>query len=209
MSNLPSPADLSPAAEGATSHPPTPITPRRPILIIAGTNRPGSNARRLADVLAELYQKRNVAASVLSLIDLPAEAFVPEIYAVKPPSVAALQQRVLDASGLHIVTPEYNGSFPGILKYFIDLLKFPESFDHKPVAFVGESSGAWGGLRAVEHLQGVFAYRNSHQYPPRVFINAVRTKFDAAGTFTDAELLARLDAQCAGFARFIESVGVR
>ena len=54
------------------------------------------------------------------------------------------QQRVLDAAGLHIITPEYNGSFPGVLKYFIDMLKFPESFVEKPVAFTGEAAGLWG-----------------------------------------------------------------
>ena len=193
--------------EPVDSHPPTRICTARPVLIIAGTNRPNANALRVANVLAVLYQKRGVSASVLSLTEMPPEAFLPATYAAKPPAVQAFQQRVLDAAGLHIVTPEYNGSFPGALKYFIDLLKFPDSFDHKPVAFVGEASGAWGGLRAVEHLQGVFGYRNAHQYPRRVFINAVATKLDKEGRVADEELLARLDEQCAGFARFIESVG--
>ena len=192
--------------DGAASHPPTRITPERPILILAGTNRPDANALRLAMRLQEIYQKRSVAASVLSLTELPPEAFAPQTYAVKPPSIVAIQQRVLAAAGLHIVTPEYNGSFPGVLKYFIDLLKFPESFERKPVAFLGEASGVWGGLRAVEHLQGVFAYRNAHQYPSRVFINAVRTRFDESGTLTDADLITRIESQCEGFARFIEAV---
>lgn len=175
----------------------------RPILIISGTNRPDSNAMRLSTILAELYAKHSTPAEVFSLRELPPEAFAPESYASKPASVRAIQQRVLDAAGLHIVTPEYNGSFPGVLKYFIDLLKFPESFEHKPVAFVGEANGVWGGLRSVEQLQGVFAYRNAHQFPKRVFIPGVKTRFDADGRFHDAELLARLEDQCVGFARFV------
>ena len=173
-----------------------------PILILSGTNRPESNALRVSKLLRELYAKRQVAAEVFSLCDLPPEMFSPAAYAEKPPKVREIQQRVLDAAGLHVVTPEYNGSFPGALKYLIDMFKFPESFDHKPVAFVGEANGTYGGLRAVEQLQGVFAYRNAHQYPKRVFIPAIKTKFDAVGTFVDAELLARLDDQCAGFAKF-------
>ena len=181
--------------------------PDRPILIIAGTNRPNANAARIANVVAALYAAAGVNAETLNLFDLPPEIFLPASYAAKPPAMVALQQRVLNAAGLHLIAPEYNGSFPGALKYFIDLLKFPESFDHKPVAFIGEANGAWGGLRAVEQLQMVFAYRNAHLYPKRVFINAVSSKFDTAGQMIDTELLERVKDQCAGFAKFVGAVG--
>jgi NAD(P)H-dependent FMN reductase len=178
----------------------------RPIVILSGTNRAGSNALRISTILAELYARAGVRAELLSLADVSPDIFLPASYAAKPPAMVALQQRILDAAGLHVVTPEYNGSFPGVLKYFIDLLKFPESFDHKPVAFVGEANGAWGGLRAVEQLQMVFAYRNAHLYPKRVFISGVKDKFDAAGKFNDGELMKRFEEQCAGFAKFVGAV---
>jgi chromate reductase, NAD(P)H dehydrogenase (quinone) len=178
----------------------------KPILIIAGTNRPASNAQRLARVVESLYRKAGISTDLLALTDVPAEMYDPSSYAAKPPSVQALQKRVLDAAGLHVIVPEYNGSYPGALKYFIDMLKFPESFDRKPVAYIGEAAGTWGGLRAVEQLQMVFGYRNAHSYPVRVFITAVHTKFDAAGNFADAELQTRLDDQCAGFSKFVASL---
>lgn len=174
----------------------------RTILIISGTNRAGSNALRIAHLLAADYAKHRIAAELFSLESLPPEMFLPESYAMKPASVQAVQQRVLDAAGLHLVVPEYNGSFPGVLKYFIDMLKFPESFEHKPVAFVGESAGVWGSLRAVEQLQMVFAYRNAHLFPNRVFIPGVSGKLNANGQLNDAELAARLEKQCVGFAKF-------
>src|ERR1700722_10205844 len=96
--------------------------PSRPVLIISGTNRPGSNTRRVAKLVEEHYKNQNLQSDFFDLVDLPAEVFEPTAYATKPPSVVAIQRRILDAAGLHIVTPEYNGSFPGILKYFIDLL---------------------------------------------------------------------------------------
>ena len=114
-----------------------------------------------------------------------------------------LQNRVLAAAGLHVVTPEYNGSFPGVLKYFIDLLKYPDSFEHKPVAYVGEASGTWGGLRAVEQLQMVFGYRHAHSYPVRVFIPTVHKLFDPTGHLTDPEIDRRLSDQSRGFAQYI------
>ena len=176
----------------------------RPILVVSGTNRPKSNARRIAGILAEHYARLGVAHEVLALEELPREVFEGAAYASKPAGMVAIQDRVLNAIGLHVVTPEYNGSFPGVLKYFIDLLKFPESFEHKPVAFVGEAAGAWGALRAVEQLQHIFGYRNAHIYPQRVFIPMVREKFDASGKLADAELDARLAKQVQGFANFVK-----
>ncbi len=180
--------------------------PDRPILIVSGTNRPNSNALRVAGVLKSNYERLGVAHALLSLAELPREVFDGAAYANKPPGMVALQQRVLDAVGLHVVTPEYNGSFPGVLKYFIDMLKFPESFEHKPVAFVGEAAGIWGGLRAVEQLQQIFSYRNGHILPDRVFIPGVATKFDATGKLTDAAIEERLARQCERFARFAPHV---
>ena len=175
----------------------------RPILIISGTNRPDANALRIAKVLSEHYGRLNVPHEILSLDELPRETFDPASYASKPAGVQKLQQRVLEALGLHVVTPEYNGSFPGVLKYFIDMLKFPESFDCKPVAFVGEANGVWGGLRAVEQLQHVFGYRNAHIFPERVFISAVKEKFDAEGKL-DPALDERLAKQARRFAHYAQ-----
>jgi chromate reductase, NAD(P)H dehydrogenase (quinone) len=175
-------------------------------MIISGTNRPGANALRVSRVLERHYQALKVPCQVYSLADLPTELFAPTSYASKPEAFVAVQQRVLQSAGLHVVTPEYNGSFPGVLKYFIDMLKFPESFERKPVAFVGQANGAWGALRAVEQLQMIFGYRNAHIYPERVFIPGVKGKFDADGNLTDAEIDQRLARQARGFAMFISCI---
>lgn len=175
---------------------------QRPILVISGTNRPGSNALKIARILEGHYQRVGAAVTLYSLSEMPPEIFNPASYATKPPSWPAVQQRIVESLGLHIVTPEYNGSFPGVLKYFIDMLKFPESFERKPVAFTGESAGVWGGLRSVEQLIQVFGYRNAHVYPERVFIPGVTQKLDGEGKLLDAGINDRLASQAAGFASF-------
>jgi NAD(P)H-dependent FMN reductase len=172
------------------------------IFVISGTNRPNSSTLRVARRVEQLYHQSHVRAELYNLEDLPIEMFQPEAYKNKPPALVEIQQKILDAAGLHVVMPEYNGSFPGVLKYFIDLLKFPESFERKPVAFVGVASGAWGGLRAVEQMQMVFGYRNAHLYPDRVFISAVAQKFTPEGAVSDAALNERLGKQVRGFAEF-------
>jgi NAD(P)H-dependent FMN reductase len=174
----------------------------RPIMVISGTNRPDSNALKVSKIVFGHYQKLGVKSELLSLAEMPAQVFDPGSYATKPPGMVEIQQRVLNAMGLHVITPEYNGSFPGVLKYFIDMLKFPESFDRKPVAFTGEAAGIWGALRSVEQLEMIFGYRNAYLFPERVFIPGIGSKLDASGKLLDAEIEGRLGKQAAGFARF-------
>jgi NAD(P)H-dependent FMN reductase len=176
--------------------------PTAPILIISGTNRPGANALKIARIIEAHLKADGVATDFLSLAELPKEVFDGAAYATKPPGMVAIQQRVLDAKGLHVVTPEYNGSFPGVLKYFIDMLKFPESFERKPVAFTGESAGSWGALRSTEQLIQIFHYRNAHVYPERVFIPGIGKALDEQGKLIDPALNDRLAAQARGFAKF-------
>lgn len=174
------------------------------IVLISGTNRPGSNTRKIVAHLETFYAELQVPARVLDLIQLPPDIFSPAAYAEKPRAFLPYADAILQSAGLHVVTPEYNGSLPGALKYFIDMLKFPESFDLKPVCFTGLSAGAWGGLRPVEHLQQIFGYRNAHIYPGRVFLSHVHNLLDASGQLKDAELLQRLKKQAEGFAQFVE-----
>ena len=105
-----------------------------------------------------------------------------------------------------MVSPEYNGGIPGVLKYFIDMLKFPESFINRPVCFVGLAAGMWGALRPVEQLQAIFGYRNAFIYPNRVFLPAVNDLLDTKGRLKDAELLDRLKTQANGFVDFVETL---
>jgi chromate reductase, NAD(P)H dehydrogenase (quinone) len=174
--------------------------------LVVGTNRPGSNTRKVAAHIEEIYAELKVPLRVLDLAQLPPEIFHPTSYAQKPASFQPFADGVLQSSGLHVVTPEYNGSVPGVLKYFIDMLKFPESFERRPVCFTGLAAGIWGALRPVEQLQAIFGYRNAHIYPERVFMPQINNLLDANGRLKDADLLKRLRNQADGFVTFVENV---
>ena len=176
------------------------------ITLIVGTNRPDSNSRKIARQVEEIYAGLKVPIHVLDLAHLPPEIFSPSSYAEKPKSFAPFAEAVLKSSGLHLVTPEYNGGLPGVLKYFIDMLKFPESFERRPVCFTGVAAGIWGALRPVEQLQAIFGYRNAYLYPERVFLPGIGNLLDAGGRLQDAELLGRLAKQADGFVTFVERV---
>ena len=174
------------------------------IVLIVGTNRPGSNSRKVAAQVEEIYKELKTPLRILDLAQLPPEIFSPSSYGEKPKSFQPFADAVLQASGLHVVTPEYNGGIPGVLKYFIDMLKFPESFERRPVCFTGVAAGMWGALRPVEQLQAIFGYRNAYVYPERVFVPRVYDQLDEAGRPKDPELGQRLRAQAEGFVEFVE-----
>ena len=176
------------------------------ILIISGTNRPGSNTHKIAALVETAYQTHGVKTQLLDLAELPAEIFLPSAYAAKPAGFEKFTAPILAADGLVIVTPEYNGGLPGILKYFIDMLPFPESFEHRPVCFVGLAAGLWGALRPVEQLQAIFGYRNAFIFPERVFMPGINKLLDSAGLFTNPEMETRLQNQAAGFVAFVEKL---
>ena len=140
----------------------------------------------------------------MDLAHLPPEIFLSTSYVEKPASFRPFADAVLQSSGLIVVTPEYNGGMPGVLKYFIDMLKFPESFQKRPVCFVGVAAGIWGALRPIEQLQHIFGYRNAFIYPERVFLPQINNLLNEAGRLTDPELLGRLKAQAEGFVDFVE-----
>ena len=176
------------------------------ITLLCGTNRPGSRTRLIAHEVERIYAELKVPLKVLDLSHLPPEIFHPSSYAEKPKSFHPFAEAILQAEGVIIVTPEYNGGFPGVLKYFIDMLKFPESFERRPVCFIGLGAGIWGALRPVEQLQQIFLYRNALLFPERVFFQQVHNLLDESGRLKDVELLGRLKSQAEGFIAFVEKV---
>ena len=179
------------------------------IVIISGTNRPGSNTRKVTTRVQASYQTLGVKTQLLDLAEMPPEIFAPTSYAEKPAGFTKFTDAILAADGVVIVTPEYNGGVPGVLKYFIDMLPFPESFEQRPVCFVGLANGIWGALRPVEQLQAIFGYRNALIYPERVFMPGIGKLLDASGQFASEDIPKRLDKQAAGFVDFVEKLRVK
>lgn len=87
-------------------------------------------------------------------------------------------QRIAASDAFIVVAPEYNHSYPGELKVFID--RFREEWQAKPVAFVSYG-GISGGLRAVEHLRGVFAELHAVGLRDCVSFPGAWEQFDADG----------------------------
>ncbi|MCE0498478.1 MAG: NAD(P)H-dependent oxidoreductase [Methylacidiphilales bacterium] len=176
------------------------------IVLLVATNRPGSNTGKVACHVAEIYAAKGYALKVVDLHQLPPEIFSPSSYAEKPAAFAPFQEAMSQADGIVIVTPEYNGGFPGVFKYFIDMLKFPETFKGKPFAFVGLSAGMGGALRPVEQFSTLINYLGGVVYPGKVNITGIHGQLEEKGRLKPGELVERLEKQAEGFIEFVKKV---
>jgi NAD(P)H-dependent FMN reductase len=174
--------------------------------IIAGTNRRGSRTKQLANLIQQLYKEQGEDVGMIDLAELPYQELTGEQYGVPLPAKwAEAVSKINHSEGLIFVVPEYNGSMPGALKYFMDHWKYPDSYEFRPVCFVGLGAGPFSGLRPIEHLQHVMGYRNAYQFPIRVFVTSVQKNF-ADGVIQDPATLQLLKNQVIGFQKFVKAL---
>ncbi len=125
-----------------------------------------------------------------------------------PAAVAELKDRIADADGLLISTPEYNNSIPGVLKNALDWLSrppgdIPRVFHGKPVALLGATPGGFGTVLAQNSLLPVLrTLKTRPWFEGRLMISRVHTLVEEDGTLADEGTLERLAEFVGGFIKF-------
>jgi len=108
-----------------------------------------------------------------------------------PPDVARLRQEIQQAQGIILGTPEYHGSYSGVLKNALDLTGFKE-FEGKMLGLVGVSGGGMGALNALNGLRTVGRALHAWVIPEQVGLSTAWKQFDQTGQIQDKELEGRL-----------------
>ncbi|EHQ25354.1 NADPH-dependent FMN reductase [Mucilaginibacter paludis] len=172
------------------------------VTIIAGTNRPGSSTLKLAKYYQKVLSEKGIQADLLSLTELPDNCMVSDLYGKRSPEFEKIQQRITASDKFIFIIPEYNGSFPGVLKIFIDACNFPESFYDKKAALVGLSSGKYGNIRGVEHFTGICNYINLHVMALKIHITAVKSELNENAELFNADTVKFVHEQIDKFIKF-------
>ena len=130
------------------------------ITIICSTNRNNSVSSIIADIYKENLDELGAESEIVDLKDLPRDFIVSALYeqSGKNEDFNPIREQMKQSEKFVFIIPEYNGSFPGVLKTFIDGLKFPDTFRGKKCALVGVSSGMQGGVLAMSHLTDIMNY---------------------------------------------------
>lgn len=106
------------------------------------------------------------------------------------PDVQTFRSLVTSADGIILGTPEYHGSFSGVLKNALDLMGF-EEFEGKMLGLVSVSRGQMGGLNALNSLRTIGRALHAWVIPEQVSIPRVATEFDG-GSLKDRKLAERV-----------------
>ncbi len=121
------------------------------IVFIVGSLRKQSFNRQLA-ALAEKMLSDQFNIKYLEFEDVP--LMNQDLEASVPAPVARVRKEILAADGIWIFTPEYNFSYPGLLKNLLDWLSRPMDMSNftNPSAVVGKkftASGAGGNNKTA------------------------------------------------------------
>jgi len=172
------------------------------ITIIAGTNRKNSNTQKVATYYQRQLDAKGYGSEILSLVDLPDNFLISDLYGARSEAFKPMQDRISATTKFIFIIPEYNGSFPGVLKTFIDGCLFPDSFVGKKAALVGISSGKYGNIRGVEHFTGVCHYLQLHTLPLRINIPYISQELNEELSFYKEDTLRFTNQQIEEFIRF-------
>ncbi len=171
-------------------------------LIISSTNRPNSNTHKLAKYYQKTLAEKGLNSTILSLTDLPESLIHSDLYGKRSEAFQKIQDTVTKAEKFLFIVPEYNGSYPGILKLFIDACTFPDSFYNKKAALVGLSTGKYGNIRGLDHLTGVCNYINLHVLPLKIHIPSIHIELNEAGDLFKDDTLKFTNDQMDRFIKF-------
>lgn len=163
---------------------------KRPLCIpvILGTTRRGRmSAAASAVITGELAKRPDVQTELIDIANVP----LPTDDAGEAIKDARFAGSIARADGLVIVTPEYNHSYPGLLKHALDSCL--KEYIHKAVGIAGVSAGPFGGTRAIQNLLPVMRELGLVTIFWDVNFSSVHDLFDTGGGLRDQAVLRRVD----------------
>lgn len=169
------------------------------ITLVCGTHRPKNVTRRIVDKYRELLEEQGAQVQTFELEELPDNFVFEDSFGRRSTETERiLETKIIPAAKLVFITPEYNGSYPGVLKAFLDGVK-PGIWKGKKAALVGVASGRAGNIRGMDHLTHVLHHLRVEVFSNKVPISKVDHLLDADGTLSDPETIRVLKQQVEEF----------
>jgi chromate reductase len=163
--------------------------------IISGTNRPASNTLKVAKEYQHFLKEKGIDAGLLSLENINLLSRDAAFHRIE-------NEIIKPTTHFIFIAPEYNGSFPGILKMLFDNSSSHTIWWNKKALLTGVSTGRAGNLRGMEHLAGVLNYLRVTVYPNLLPISIVNKLLDENGRFTDTTSIEVINKQLNEFIKW-------
>jgi chromate reductase len=190
------------------------------VLVFAGSIRSDSYNRKLARAAAEVLKRTGVDVTLVDLKDYPVPFYDGDVESTQgmPERAKALKNLFRDHDAFVIASPEYNGSFPALVKNVIDWTSRPEAgerplsaFRGKLAAILSTSPGPGGGQRGLRHLRELLEMIGVQVIPAQLAVGRASEAFDTDGHLTrpdDRNALDRLASDLAVALREKSAVAV-
>ena len=163
--------------------------------IISATNRVGSHTEKVAVFYQRLLRENSVEAGILSMVGLNVLEKNPEFNRIEKELLIPTQKFIF-------IMPEYNGSFPGVLKAMIDITDVKKTWWWKKVLLTGVSTGRAGNLRGMDHITGSLHHMNMIVHPNKLPISVIDKVMDAGGVINNQITIASVKLQLEQFINF-------
>ena len=162
--------------------------------IISGTHRIGSHSEKVAAEYRRILMDKNIDATVLSLKNMDVLHRTAEFLKIENGILIPTQKFIF-------IVPEYNGTFPGVLKAMIDNSDTVKAWYYKKALLTGVSSGRAGNLRGMDHLSASLHYLKMNVHHNKLPISSIDKVMDTNGHLNE-ETLKVIDEQVTEFINF-------
>lgn len=162
--------------------------------IISGTNRHGSHSEKVAMEYERILNSKKIDVTLFSLEGL-------DVFHRSPEYVKAETEILIPTQKFIFVIPEYNGSYPGVLKAMIDNSDVKKTWNYKKALLTGVATGRAGNLRGMDHLADTLHYMKMNVFYNKLPISVIDKVMDGQGHL-DAATLKAINSQLDEFIQF-------
>lgn len=177
------------------------------IAILLGSVREGRQSHKVAHELAQKFAlQTNVEVELIDLAELNLPIMTERLGKMTnpPANIAQFSKSMESADAIILVSPEYNGSYTGVLKNAMDYLL--KEYYRKPMGVVAVAGGKFGGLNATHHMQSLILHLGAFPMPLKLLVPFVQNVFDAEDILTDETLTKNFDTFVKEFIWFSEAI---
>jgi chromate reductase len=164
-------------------------------IIISGTNRKDSNTFKIASYYQQALAEKNISSALLSLEEMDLSGRNAEYQRIE-------KELLLPSHKFIFISPEYNGSIPGVLKTLLDLSDYKKVWWHKKALLTGVSTGRSGNVRGMEHLTSILNYLKVVVHPNKLPVSSVDKLLDHKQALDDPDTKAAINTQLDEFIKF-------
>ncbi|MNU27498.1 NADPH-dependent FMN reductase [compost metagenome] len=165
------------------------------ITIISGTNRAGSNTLKVAEYYYNIVRQLTPDVHLFSLKDM-------DVHYRSEAFKQVESEWLIPSEKFIFVLPEYNGSFPGILKTMMDSSDIRKCWWHKKALLVGLADGRGGNARGLDHLSNILHYLKMHVHYNKLPISKINEELLEDGSFKHESTRINIEQQIDAFMQF-------